>query len=488
MAERPEESRWGDVAAVVLAAGKSTRMRSKTPKALHPVCGRPLLLHILESLGAAGVVRRVVVVGHQAEALQSALDSHYGPGVIEYALQAEQKGTGHAARMTEPLFDGYTGTVLVLPGDAPLLSAEVLESLIAYHREQNAAATVLTAVLPDAGAYGRILRDDSGAVTGIVEARDCTPEQREIREINTGVYAFSAPALFAALRDLRPDNAQGELYLTDVLGLLRRAGQSVRGLASPDPDVILGVNNRVELAEISEKLRRRLLRDLMLSGVSVADPATTYVEAGVEVGQDTVLLPGTHLTGKTRIGADCVIGPNAQIVDSTLGDGVQVRFSVVDRSEVGDGCKVGPYAHLRPGTRLGKSVKIGNFVETKAASIGDNVSAGHLTYLGDAEVGAGANIGAGTITCNYDGYEKHRTVIGANSFIGSQSTLVAPLVVGDNAFTAAGSVITDDVPTDALAFGRARQTVKEGWMPRYRARKGAEKAARLEREKETKQP
>lgn len=485
MAERPEQVPLDNAAAVVLAAGKSTRMRSKTPKALHPVCGRPLLAHILEALGAAGVTQRVVVVGHQAETLQASMDSHFGPGTLEYALQAEQKGTGHAAQMAEPLLTGHLGTILILPGDAPLLSAEVISGLLRFHQNEAASATVLTALLPEPGAYGRILRDESGGVAAIIEARDCTPDQLRVNEINTGVYAFSAPALFTALRDLQPDNAQGELYLTDVIGLLRVAGQAVRALVSPDPDVILGVNNRVELAEVSEKMRRRILRDLMLSGVSVIDPATTYVEAGVEIGQDTVLYPGTSIGGRSRIGEDCVIGPQAHLLDATIGNGVQARLCVIEKTEVGDGTRIGPYAHLRPGSRIGADVKIGNFVETKAATLGDHVSAGHLTYIGDAEVGANTNIGAGTITCNYDGYEKHRTTIGAGSFIGSQTTLVAPLTVGDNAFTAAGSVITEDVPTDALAIAREHQSVKEGWMPRYRARRAAEKAAR--REKETKQ-
>jgi bifunctional UDP-N-acetylglucosamine pyrophosphorylase/glucosamine-1-phosphate N-acetyltransferase len=458
------------LAAIVLAAGRSTRMKSKTPKALHPVCGRPLLAHLLDALLGAGVTRPVVVVGHQADQVRAALDALYGAGRIEYALQAEQKGTGHAARMAEPLLADHRGAVLVVPGDTPLLTAGILRDLVAAHNAPGSAATLLTAVLPhDAGAYGRILRTgDGGEVAGIVEARDATPEQRAIREISTSVYAFSGPALFRALRDLRPDNAQGELYLTDVIGLLRAAGEKVGALVSPDPDIVLGVNNRVELAAVAEKMRHRLLETLMLGGVSVIDPATTFVEAGVRVGMDTVLLPFTTLAGDTTIGEDAVIGPHAHVRDSVLGDRVTVRACFIERSEIGDDCRVGPFANLRPGTRLGRGVKIGDFVETKNAVLHDDVSAGHLAYLGDAEIGAHTNIGAGTITCNYDGVRKHRTLIGGDAFIGSHTTLVAPVAVDHGAMTAAGSVITDNVPAGALAVARERQTNKEGWAARRR--------------------
>lgn len=458
------------VAAIVLAAGKSTRMKSKTPKTLHPVCGRPLLFHILDALSGAGVSRRIVIVGHQAENVRATIDTEFGAGAIEYAEQTEQKGTGHAAQMADAALSGCSGTVLVVPGDTPLLSADVLRELIQSHEAEGAAATLLTTILPvDAGAYGRVLRsEDGGSVVGVVEARDATPEQRAIREINTSVYAFSAPALFAALRDLRPDNAQGELYLTDVVSLLYRAGEKVRAVVSQDPDIVLGVNTRVELSEIGAKMRERLLRDLMLSGVSIIDPATTFVEAGVTVGPDTTIYPFTHLAGKTAVGEDCAIGPNANITDSKIGDRVKARACYIDQAEVGDDCRIGPFAHLRPGSRLMNGVRIGNFVETKAALLHEGVAAGHLTYLGDAEVGAKTNIGAGTITCNYDGRRKHRTNIGADCFIGSDTILVAPLQVGDGATTAAGSVITRDVPADALAIAREQQTIKTGWAARRR--------------------
>lgn len=470
----PDASAGEDVAAVVLAAGKSTRMRSKLPKTLHPVCGTPLLVHILNALDTAGVGRRLVIVGHQADTVRATLNERFGAGIIEYAEQTEQKGTGHAAQMAEPLLSEHRGTVLVLPGDTPLLSGEILAKLIAFHQECGAAATLLTTVLPhDAGSYGRILRDASGDVLGIVEARDATPEQLRVREINTSVYAFDGPSLFRSLRDLRPDNAQGELYLTDVVRLLRAAGQTVTALISPDPDIVLGVNTRVELAEVSAKMRAHILRNLMLSGVSIIDPASTFVEAGVRVGPDTVIHPFTHLVGETVIGEDGVIGPHAHLIDARLGDRVRVRSCYIEGSEIGDDCVVGPFARIRPGSKLASNVRIGNFVETKAAILHEGVAAGHLSYLGDAEIGAHTNIGAGTITCNYDGYKKSRTTIGARSFVGTNTTLVAPVTIGDNAFTAAGSVITENVPDDALAIARERQTVKEGWMARRRQQKEA---------------
>ena len=439
-------------------------MRSKTPKPLHPICGRPILGHILEALGGAGVVQRVVVVGHQAEAVRAAMDAHYGDGTLRYAAQVEQKGTGHAALMAQPALAGWTGTVLIVPGDAPLLTADAFRALIDAHQSCDAAATLLTVVLPgDAGSYGRILRDANGGVQAIVEARDATPEQLAVREINTGVMAFDAPGLFRCLRDLRPDNAQGELYLTDVVAMLREAGETIGAVRSDDPDIGLGINTRVELADVAAKMRRRLLHDLMLSGVTVEDPATTFVDAGVTVGQDTTLLPFTRLGEGTTIGEDCVIGPHANLLNARVGDRVRIRASFVESATVGDDCRVGPFAHIRPGSVVGAGGKIGNFVELKNATLSEKVAAGHLTYLGDVTVGARTNVGAGTITCNYDGAQKHRTTIGSDVFIGSDTAFVAPVTIGDGAATAAGSVVTEDVPSGALAVARSRQTNQE-WV------------------------
>jgi bifunctional UDP-N-acetylglucosamine pyrophosphorylase/glucosamine-1-phosphate N-acetyltransferase len=446
----PQASPNDAVAAVILAAGKSTRMRSKVPKTLHRVCGKPILHHVLDAARGAGIGRCVVVVGHEAQVV---IDALQGTGdAVSFVHQAEQKGTGHAVQMAAGALSDHTGPVLVLAGDTPLLTAETVAALCAAH---TGGATVLTAILDDAGSYGRIVRDADGAVIGIVEARDATPEQAAIREINAGMYLFDGPALFTALAALRPDNAQGELYLTDVIGLLRRDGLPVRAVIAPDAAVTLGVNTRIELADCETRLRRRILDALMLSGVTVIDPATTYVDADVAVGQDTVLHPGTVLTAGTVIGDDCVIGP----------------YTVIEDSVVDAGSRVGPFARIRPRSVIGRGGKIGNFVELKNAQLGHNVSAGHLTYLGDATIGANTNIGAGTITCNWDGFQKHRTEIGAGAFIGSNATLVAPVTVEDGAATAAGSVINRRVPTGDLALGRARQENKEGWWATRRARK-----------------
>ena len=427
------------VAALILAAGKSTRMKSQRPKALHSLLGKPLLRWAVEAAQGAGASRTVLVVGHQAGMVQEAM----GPE-LEYVLQAEQKGTGHAVQMAEALLRDWDGPLLVLPGDAPLLSAALLEALVAHHAHSGAAATLLTAHLDDAGAYGRIVRDpETGRVRAIVEARDATPEQLQIREIGTSVYAFDPAALFDALSQITPQNAQGEYYLTDAVALLAGQGRIVEALISPDADVVRGVNTRPELVELRGVMQARVHHAHGLAGVTILDPLTTHIEATVKIGPDTTVHPYTILSGVTDIGEGCEIGPGARISDSKLGGGVSVHDSYVTASEVGDDCKIGPFANLRPGSVLGSRVKVGDFVEIKNATLADGVSAGHLSYLGDAEIGPRTNIGAGTITCNYDGVDKHRTVIGADAFIGTHSTLVAPVTLGDGAWTAAGSAITE---------------------------------------------
>jgi len=447
------------IAALVLAAGKSTRMKSKSPKGLHDLLGKPLLRWAIEAAQEAGAQRMVLVVGHQAEEVKAAMGAE-----LEYVLQAEQKGTGHAVQMAESLLADWDGPLLVLPGDAPLLSATLLEALIAHHIHSGAAATLLTARLDDAGSYGRVVRDaETGKVLAIVEARDATPEQLELSEIATSVYAFQPAALFAALRQITPSNAQGEYYLTDAIALLAQQGHVVEALISPDADVVRGVNTRAELGDLRRTLQARIHRTLAESGVTILDPRNTYIEATVKIGADTTIHPFTLLSGVTDIGEDCEIGPGTRLSDSKIGSGVTIRDSYVTASEVGDGCKIGPFANLRPGSVLGKNVKVGDFVELKNTVLGDGVSAGHLSYLGDAEIGARSNIGAGTITCNYDGLRKHRTVIGEDTFIGTHTTLVAPVTVGTGAWTAAGSAITEDVPENALGIGRARQTNKDNW-------------------------
>ena len=459
----PDEGRSDAPAAIILAAGKSTRMRSKLPKPLHPLCGLPMTAHVVRACRAAGVARIVVVIGHEAEKVRAGLGEE-----VEYALQETQRGTGDAVRAAQPLLADWQGTILALAGDVPLLPAETLRRLIEHHLQTRAAATLLTAFLDDPTGYGRVLRDPAGHVARIVEHRDCTAEERTVREWNPSIYAYDAAALWKSLAEVRPVNVQGEYYLTDTIGLLVAQGARVEAVPANDASDVLGVNTRVELAAAEAILRRRILVNLMLSGVSVRDPAATYVDVDVEVGQDTVLEPNTYLYRGTRVGEDCVLGPDTRIADSTLGNGVKVLASQIVESVLEDGVKVGPFSNVRPGTHLGPKVKIGDFVELKKARLGAGAQASHLAYIGDAEIGEGTNIGAGTITCNYDGYTKHRTVIGRNAFIGSNSTLVAPVSIGDGAFVAAGSPVTRDVPGDALVIARAHPTIKDGWAARWR--------------------
>jgi bifunctional UDP-N-acetylglucosamine pyrophosphorylase/glucosamine-1-phosphate N-acetyltransferase len=437
-------------------------MKSRLPKAAHRLCGKAMARYPVDAARAAGAERVVVVVGHEAEAVRAAVGDD-----VEYVLQAEQHGTGHAVLQAERALR-EADEVLILNGDLTLVTADELRSLLARHRASGAAATILTAELEDPASYGRVLRRPDGTVERLVEHRDASPAEVAVREINVGLYCFRAAELRDCLSRLRPDNDQGEYYLTDVIGLLVGAGRRVEAVLCADPRTALGINDRVELAAAAALLQQRILRDLMLSGVTIIDPANTYVDAGVVIGQDTVVHPMTTLHGKTSIGADCQIGPSARITDSTLADRVQVHASLVVGSAVGEGSRIGPFANVRPGCRLGREVKIGDFVELKNAVLEDRVSAGHLSYLGDATVGEHTNIGAGTITCNYDGRKKHRTVIGKESFIGTHATLVAPVTVGDGAYVAAHSVVTEDVPPGSLAIARSRQTVKEGWAARRR--------------------
>jgi bifunctional UDP-N-acetylglucosamine pyrophosphorylase/glucosamine-1-phosphate N-acetyltransferase len=454
-------------AAVILAAGKSTRMKSKIPKALHLLLGKPILRFAIEAAQAAGAERIIIVVGHQADAVREAMGGDY-----EYVVQAEQKGTGHAVQMAEALLGDWAGPILVLPGDAPLVSGFLLQNLLEHHTSMGAAATLLTAVVDDAGAYGRIVRDPNRQVRAIVEARDATPDQLAICEIGTSVYAFERGALFKALRHIQPNNGQGELYLTDVVDVLVRQSAVVEAVVSADPEIVRGINTRVELAELSLTLRDRIHRAHQLSGVTIVDPVSTFIDTTVKIGQDTTIHPFTVLSGVTDIGEDCHIGPGAQISDSKIGNGVTIRDSHVTASEVGDHTRIGPYANLRPGNIVGKRVKIGDFVELKQTTVADDVSIGHLAYLGDAEVGERTNIGAGAITCNYMGMgmPKQRTTIGCDVFVGTNNTLIAPVNLGNNAYTAAGSTINEDVPEGALAVGRARQVNKAGWVAERKKR------------------
>jgi bifunctional UDP-N-acetylglucosamine pyrophosphorylase/glucosamine-1-phosphate N-acetyltransferase len=447
-----------ELTAVILAAGEGKRMRSRLPKVLHPLCGRPLLAYPLRAARAVAD-RLVVVVGPEAGDL-----SHVLAADVQTVEQRERLGTGHALGQARPLCGD--GTIAVLPGDAPLLSGATIERLVAHHRATRAAATMLTAVVADPRGYGRILRQ-GGRVTGIVEERDATDDQKAIAEINTSVYCFEARRLWPALDRVRAVNDQGEYYLTDVIGILARAGERIEGLAADDPVEALGINDRKQLAAVAAIQRRRTLDRLMEDGVTIIDPASTYIEETVTIGPDTVVYPNTVIEGETAIGSQCVIGAGCQVSRSRLADRVVLKpYCVIADSTIEDGASLGPFCHLRPQSHVEAEAHIGNFVELKKTRMGRRAKANHLAYLGDATVGPDVNVGAGTITCNYDGVAKHPTVIEAGAFIGTNTSLVAPITIGAGAYVGAGSVITRDVPPGALAVERAQQTVTEGWAAR----------------------
>ena len=459
-----------NVMGVILAAGLGKRMKSKLHKVLHPVCGKPMLGHVLDALDLSGVGRKVVVVGHGADAVRSALGDR-----VEYAMQEQQLGTGHAVRVAEPLLGEEDGVTVVVYGDTPLLTARSIQGMLQLHRESGAAATLLTAVFGNPTGLGRIVRGADGTIERIVEEKDCSPEERGIQEINAGAYCFDNRKLFEALAKVTNDNAQGEYYLTDVIGLFRAAGDIVQGYCTLDADEAFGVNDRIALAEAERLMRQRINRGHQAEGVTIIDPASTYIDAGVTIGSDTVIYPGTVLRGRTQIGSDCAIGPNSDILDSTIEDGAVVKHSVLDKAAVGQRTSVGPFANLRPGTRLGRDVKIGDFVEIKSATIDDGSKVSHLAYVGDARVGKDVNIGCGVITVNYDGYSKFETVIEDEAFVGSNVNLIAPVTIGKGAFVVAGSTITQDVGEDDLAIARERQTTKKGYAKTLKARLKAQK-------------
>jgi len=456
-----------DLHIVILAAGKGTRMKSALPKVIHPLAGRPIIEHVLSTASGLHASNTVLVVGHEADQVRAALAAH---STLQFVVQSPQLGTGHALLQTESVLAGRTGTVLLLYGDVPLLRSSTLEQLLERHHAARAAATVLTAELDDPYGYGRIVRDESGRIARIVEERDASSEERAVREINSGIYAFSLVNLYDALRGLATDNAQGEYYLTDLIAAYHRRGLRLETLRLDDETELRGVNSRVDLAELTRVMFDRTRRSLMLGGVTLDDPATAYVEVGVEIGEDTVIGPGVTIGGNTVIGRGCRINAGCRITSSRLADHVTVLdHSVIVNSEVGTGAALGPFAHLRPESIVGANARVGNFVELKKTTLGAGSKANHLAYLGDAVIGERTNIGAGTITCNYDGVKKHQTVIGDDVFVGSDSQLIAPVKVGSGAYVAAGSSITEDVPPDPLAVARSRQTNKTGWAAARRA-------------------
>jgi bifunctional UDP-N-acetylglucosamine pyrophosphorylase/glucosamine-1-phosphate N-acetyltransferase len=449
-----------DLHVVILAAGKGTRMKSSRPKVLHPVAGKPMVHYVLRAAEGLSPKTTTIVVGHMKETLQQALAVRGG---LRFVTQEPQLGTGHALLQAAPLLEHEHGVLLLLSGDVPLLSSHTLERLLAKHAESGAAATVLTAQVSQPSGYGRIVRH-RGTISRIVEERDASPAERKIKEINSGIFAFSIGPLFSALRRLAAGNAQGEYYLTDLVSILRRQKLRVETAALEDSNEILGINSRSELAEASKIVRQKKNEALMIAGVTIEDPATTYVDEDVVIGADTVLHPNVYLEGNTRIGAACEIHSGVRIVNSVLEDRVIVQnFCVVNESRLASGVSIGPFAHLRPESNLRESVHIGNFVELKKVVIGAGTKAGHLSYLGDAVIGENVNVGAGTITCNYDGEQKHQTVIEDGAFIGSDTQLVAPVKVGRGAYVGSGTTVREDVPARSLAVSAGKQRNIEGW-------------------------
>lgn len=465
-----------DTVFVILAAGKGTRMRSNLAKVLHRAGGRPLLEHVLRSCQQLRPAQLLVVVGHQAQEV-GALAESFGADTV---LQNPQRGTGHALQIARRAMRKSAKLAIVLPGDAPLLRGETLGGLIATHRRGEAAATILSAELADPTDYGRILRDTEGRVQAIVEEKSALPEQRQIHEVNSSIYCFSLEKLWPCLSALRPDNAHHELYLTDAIALLRQRDERVLAEIAPDANEILGCNTRAQLAEIDKVFRARKARELMDAGVTIYLPETVVIDPEVTAGPDSLVEPGVQLLGKTRIGSRCTIQTGSILQDARLDDDVTVgAHCVIDTARLAERTKIGPFARLRPGSDVRAGAHVGGFVEIKKSIIREGAKVPHLTYIGDATIGSGTNIGAGTITCNYDGVAKHPTTIGRAVFIGSNSSLVAPVRVGDGAYVAAGSVITENVPSDALAIGRGRQANKPGWAKARRAeQKRAAKNAR----------
>jgi bifunctional UDP-N-acetylglucosamine pyrophosphorylase/glucosamine-1-phosphate N-acetyltransferase len=436
-------------------------MKSDLPKVLHPIAGRPMIERVIQTANSLSPSTITLIVGHKSEVVRDRLGNSQNIG---FALQEPQLGTAHALQQAEPALAGRAGSLILLSGDVPLLSPDTLKRLLETHRGSGAAATVVTATVDRPYGYGRIVRS-RGRITRIVEERDASPTQRQIKEINSGIYAFDLAPLFDALRSIASQNAQGEFYLTDLIAIYRRRKLPVETLLIENAQEIRGINSRSELAEVSRLVRQKKNEELMAAGVTFIDPATTYVDPEVEIAADTVLHPGVVIEGRTRIGAACEIQAYVRISDSEIGDRVTINsFCLISGAQVATGAALGPFAHLRPGTIVGEKAKVGNFVELKNTNLGPRSKANHLSYLGDATVGADVNVGAGTITCNNDGVHKHRTVIEDGAFIGSDSQLVAPVTVGKGAYVGAGSSIVEDVPAGALGIARGRQNNVEGWV------------------------
>ncbi|MGE7949439.1 bifunctional UDP-N-acetylglucosamine diphosphorylase/glucosamine-1-phosphate N-acetyltransferase GlmU [Lysinibacillus sp. NPDC093688] len=454
-----------NIFAVILAAGQGTRMKSKLYKVLHPVCGKPMVQHVVDHIQTLDVKRIVTVVGHGAEMVKQQLGDK-----SEYVLQAEQLGTAHAVQQAETILSSEEGTTLVVCGDTPLIRPETMQALFEHHQAKNAKATILTAIAENPTGYGRILRGDNGQVEQIVEQKDASAEQQLVKEINTGTYCFDNKALFETLKLVKNDNAQGEYYLPDVIEILQKQGEVVEAYVTGDFEETLGVNDRVALSQAETLMRTRINEKHMRNGVTIINSEATYISAEAMIGRDTVIQPGSMIEGTTVIGEDCIIGPNTQIIDSRIGDRTTVHSSVVRESAVAEDTAIGPFANIRPLSDIGSHVKIGNFVEVKKSKLGNDTKVSHLSYIGDAEIGSKVNIGCGSITVNYDGKNKFQTIIEDDVFVGCNTNLVAPVKVGKGSFIAAGSTITKEVPEDALAIARARQENKPNYVSKLNSK------------------
>lgn len=444
---------------VILAAGMGTRMKSKLPKVIHKVCGRELVRWVIGESKKAGAQKVVAVIGHKAELVRPLIENE-----AEIAVQSEQKGTGHAVMQAEEFIKAAEGYVVILSGDTPLVRADTIRAAVEYHAAQGNSATVMTAELPDATGYGRIVRGADGAVLRIVEQKDATEEEKAIKEVNSGMYVFDSKALVDALAKITPNNAQGEYYLTDTLEIIRNEGKRIGGFTIADNNEIRGINNRIQLSEAEAVMQDRIVKRHMTEGVTIINPSSVMIGADVQIGQDTIIASNVTISGSTKIGENCVIEMGCKIENAVIADNVTVTSSVILDSEIGEGTNVGPFAYVRPGCRVGRDVKVGDFVEIKNVTIDDGTKISHLTYLGDTDIGRNVNFGCGTVTCNYDGKDKFRSKIGNDVFVGCNTNLVSPVKVGDGSYIAAGSTITDDIPDKNLAIARARQVNKDNWQ------------------------
>ncbi len=451
---------------IVLAAGQGTRMKSKLYKVLHPVCGKPMVRHVIDELKQIGADQIITVVGHGADEVKNELKDD-----SEFVLQEQQLGTAHAVMQARDLLQDKEGLTLVVCGDTPLLKADTIKAMIDYHINNHSKATILTAVAEDPTGYGRVIRNEQGYVEKIVEHKDASDEEKAVKEINAGTYCFDNASLFHALQKVTNNNAQNEYYLPDVIGILKDAGQTVTAFKTNDFTEIFGINDRVALAQAGKIMQQRINEKHMRNGVTIIDPEQTYIDATVVIGQDTVIYPGTMVKGNTVIGTDCIIGPNSEILNCDIGNRTSIRQSVTHDSKIGSDVQIGPFAHIRPQSLIHDEVRIGNFVEIKKTEFGRKSKASHLSYIGDANVGSNVNIGCGSITVNYDGVNKFKTIIKDGAFIGCNSNLVAPVEIGKGAYVAAGSTITDNVPGDSLSIARARQVNKENYV-KNRMKKG----------------